>query len=176
MIVRYYICQFHYRSAVDFNEDGLKLASKQFAKLEEVVKKLYNITQDDKEPTDTLGEIYSNSIEAMSDDFNTPVVMAEVIKFVKEANSAITNKNIEKAKEANFIVKNLLEDVLGLKFDKTIKEELGDIPNEIKTKAEARWQAKKNRDFAKADILRAELVKLGYEILDSKDGYQIKKI
>lgn len=175
MIVRYYICQFHYRSAVDFNEDGLKLASKQFAKLEEVVKKISTLTKEEKVATEELGNIYNNAIIAMEDDFNTPVVMAEVIKFIKEAGFVATTEDIEKAKEANYIIKNILEDVLGLKFDKTIKEEVDTIPNEIKTKAEARWQAKKDRDFAKADQLRKEISDLGYEILDSKDGYQIKK-
>ena len=41
--------------------------------------------------------------------------------------------------------------------------------------AEKRWQAKQNRDFAQADNLRGELLKMGFVILDKKDGYEVKK-
>ena len=47
---------------------------------------------------------------------------------------------------------------------------------ETKHKAEERWQAKKDRNFAKADELRAKLSALGYNILDTREGYQIQKI
>ena len=50
-----------------------------------------------------------------------------------------------------------------------------EIPDNIKAKAEARWLAKQNRDFATADALRNEISSLGYEIKDAKDGYEILK-
>ena len=41
--------------------------------------------------------------------------------------------------------------------------------------AEERWNAKLNKDYAKSDLLRSKLLEMGYEILDKKDGYDIKK-
>ena len=64
------------------------------------------------------------------------------------------------------------DEALGLKLNE-IKEE--EIPAEILEKAENRWQAKLNRDWEVADTLRAELLNLGYEILDSKTEYKVVK-
>ena len=62
--------------------------------------------------------------------------------------------------------------VLGLNMDNLVEN---NIPDEIKHLAEKRWNAKKNRDFAKADDLRNQLLSLGYEIKDNKDGFEILK-
>ena len=62
--------------------------------------------------------------------------------------------------------------VFGLKLD---EEQVVEIPEDIKDLAEKRWQAKKNKDWATADKLRDEILNQGYQILDTKDGYEIKK-
>ena len=51
-----------------------------------------------------------------------------------------------------------------------------DIPQEVKDMAETRWNAKLEKNWAVADEMRNKLTALGYQILDSKDGYQIKKL
>ena len=51
-----------------------------------------------------------------------------------------------------------------------------DIPDEVNTLAEKRWQAKKDRDFKLADSLREEIQKLGYLVKDTRDGYDLSKI
>ena len=56
--------------------------------------------------------------------------------------------------------------------DKKLKS---DVPEDIKKLAEDRWQAKKEKNFALADSLRQEILTKGYEIKDSKDGYEILK-
>ena len=101
MVVRYFIVQFHYRSAVDFNEDGLVLAKKQFEKFEELVQNVRNLTKDQKMPTGELEEIYSSSLDALQDDFNTPVVIAQMLKFAKILMQIVAKEDKEKAKEAN---------------------------------------------------------------------------
>ena len=88
-----------------------------------------------------------------------PKAIACVQKMLKEPRSKDVYYSLLKFNE-----------VLGLNF-----EEENDIPNQIKEKAEARWQAKKNRDFATADALRNEILSLGWEIKDNKDGYEIIK-
>ena len=50
------------------------------------------------------------------------------------------------------------------------------VPEEIKVLAQERWNAKKERNFAKADEIRNVLTEKGYSILDSKDGYEIQKL
>ena len=66
--------------------------------------------------------------------------------------------------------------MLGLSLDKAAPaEEEQDIPEDIKELAEKRYQAKKQKDFATADALRAKISEQGYAVLDSKDGYKIVK-
>ena len=64
---------------------------------------------------------------------------------------------------------------MGLSLDKAqpAQEEQTDIPEDIQKLAEERFEAKKRKDFAQADALRAKLTELGYSVLDSKDGFKI---
>ena len=63
-------------------------------------------------------------------------------------------------------------EVLGLNLDDLTNT---NIPDEVKQLAEERWNAKKNRDFGKADELRNKISSLGFEIKDTKDGFEILK-
>lgn len=173
MVIRYFILQFQYRSAVDFNEESLELAAKQFAKIEESVKGLRSITQEiDKNIVSSeLIAIKEKFEEAMNDDFNTSLAMVEFNKLIKIIN---THDNLSQiAPQINYLISALGEDVFGLRFSESKQQD--DIPSDIKVMAEERWVAKQSRDWAKADELRAKLLNLGYEILDSKDGYKINK-
>ena len=64
--------------------------------------------------------------------------------------------------------------MFGLSLDK-IKEEKSEIPAEIIEKADKMQEARKVKDYATADILRAELLALGYIVKNTKDGYEIEK-
>ncbi|MGN0961674.1 MAG: cysteine--tRNA ligase [Christensenellales bacterium] len=178
MVVRYFILGFHYRSAVDFSDDGLKLADKQFNKLRELVNGLRNITTEKssnlKNPE--LKEIYNNFVSAMNEDFNTPVAMVESNKLLKLIPQVIVSKDIDLVKEMNFIIDRLAGDVLGLSFGELTSTKIeNSIPAEIEEKAKLRWEAKKNKDWTTADKYRDEISSLGYNILDTKDGYKLEK-
>lgn len=175
MVVRYFILQFHYRSAVDFSKDSLELASKQFEKTKEAVKKLRAISTKSTANivTPELKEIKEKFVEAMNDDFNTALAMVEFNKLIKIIN--MSNNLPVIADEVNYLISKLGEGVLGLDFGGVDNNENNDIPSDIQQLAEERWIAKQNKDWAKADQLRVKLTNLGYEILDSKDGYKINK-
>jgi len=174
MVVRFFILNFHYRSAVDFSEDALKLAEKQFEKINEAVNKVRKISQNQvcEIKNEELNDILNKFKEAMNEDFNTPLAIVEFNRLVKFVNT--NNINESTAAELNYLFKALGEDVLGLVFEtEDEKEEI--IPENIIKMAEERWVAKKNRDFVKSDELRNQLLSLGYEIVDSKDKYKINK-
>jgi len=173
MIVRYLILQFHYRSNVDFSADALALAERQFVKIQESINMLRKITNEmDDNLTQELDEIKLKFEEAMNEDFNTPLAMVEFNKIFKIINTA--NNLQEIAPKLNYLIKTLGEDVLGLVFANE-QPKAEELPNEVAALAEERWQAKQNRDWAKADELRVKLSSMGYEVLDSKDGYKITK-
>jgi cysteinyl-tRNA synthetase len=50
------------------------------------------------------------------------------------------------------------------------------LPDTIKKLVAARHQAKANQDWARADVIRAEIAEAGYEVLDTKDGVKVKKL
>lgn len=177
MVVRYFTILSHYRSSIDFNDDGLKLAQNQFNKINEAVSSLRKETTELKEITDAeLLEIKNNFILAMQDDFNTPVAISHFIKIPKVISSALQNKDKEKLAQINTLVSDLGEKILGLNFITEKSNTKNEIPEEIKLMAEQRLKAKAEKDYAKADELRNKIQSLGYTIKDSKDGYTIEKI
>ena len=177
MTVRYFIEQFHYRSNVDFSDDGLSLAEKQFAKLKESVNSVRVITTniDSKLTNQELIDIYNNFVNAMNEDFNTPLAMVELNKIMKVISNAIKNNLTEIYPQINYVVSAFAEQVLGLDFGEVdTQQKVVEIPNKVKELANLRWEAKQNKNWAKSDELRDEIKALGYVILDRKDGYDIE--
>ena len=177
MVIRYFILQFHYRSAVDFSDDGLKLADKQFVKLQESINAVRTITSEESTEINNpeLKAIYQAFIDAMNEDFNTPVAMVEFNKIIKFIGQNIQSDNVDILKEINLFVRRLGCDVLGLDFGEISLKVVEDIPSEIIELAKLRWEYKQNRDWVNADKYRDEILNKGYAILDSKDGYKIEK-
>lgn len=66
--------------------------------------------------------------------------------------------------------------VLGLALDTESAPEKVEAPEEVIKLAELRLKARKDKDWAQSDVLREQISKLGYQIIDKKDGYDIKKI
>jgi len=175
MVIRYFIQLFHYRSAVGFADDELNIAEKQFEKIRASVLALREKTTSVAEITDPeIKEIYSQFIDAMDEDFNTPLAIVEFNKILKVIAKAIAENNTMLYPQLNKFIKDLGEDVLGFQFGSANKKS-DDIPEEIKDLAQARWQAKQNKDWAMADSLRQEILQKGYVILDAKEGYKIER-
>jgi len=173
--IRYFILQFHYRSAVDFSDDGLNIADKQFNKLNENISAITKITTEEKEISDAeLTEIYNNFINAMNEDFNTSLALVEFNKINKIISNALSQGKSELYPQINYFVNKLGKDILGLHFTMQ-SEKHDDIPGEIKDLADKRWQAKLNKNWTDADALRNEILEKGYVILDNPNGYKIEK-
>jgi len=116
---------------------------------------------------------------AMSDDFNTALALSDLFGYFKEVSRLTAEGNPRARRITNQIRKTY--SLLGL-FKKDAdayfaqygkKEE---IPSEVKAVAEARKEARAQKDWAKSDELREELKKLGYAVKDSKDGYELSRL
>lgn len=173
--IRFFVLQFHYRSVIDFSDEAISSAQKQLNKIGEFVLSVERLAKEERNPTGDLADIYKACLEAMDDDFNTPVLLAEVLKLVKVGSGYVKEENKEKAQELLYIINKVVYNIMGLKFaaEKENAEEV--ISEEVKALAKARWQAKKNKDFVKADEIREKLSCLGYDIKDTKDGYDLIK-
>jgi len=176
MVVRYFVHQFHYRSAVGFTDDGLKIAEKQFEKLNDSVNSVRNITTEVCDIVDEeLKDIYNKFNEAMEEDFNTPLAIVELNRVLKIIPNAVSAKDVKICAQINKIITDLAESVLGLQFETKQEMVENSIPNEIENLAKLRWEAKQNKDWTLADKYRNEISDKGYVILDAKDGYKIER-
>ena len=162
-VIRLALMSSHYRQGLDWNEKIIHQSKK-------LLDKLYKILLDLK--LEDLVEIQNDSwIDPLMDDLNTPGFIANVNVLVKSYLSA--------SKEKKGILKSklvLLGNLLGIlqedpyswfesdKLDKNINEE------EIEALIVERNEAKMNKDFEKADFIRAELMSKGIELMDSSSG------
>ena len=112
-------------------------------------------------------------IESMDDDFNTAAGISNIFEIVKLTNTYLSGTSKKSKSDIVFAMELLVEltGVLGIMRDYN-KE---DIPDEVEKLAVERLNARKNRDFNLADILRNKIDELGYIIEDTKDGYMISK-
>ena len=119
--------------------------------------------------------------DAMRDDLNTSKAISYLFNIFKEAKEKIAKNDKSVMATLNSVI--CTYSLLGLfkEEPKTFVEQVDkklkfDVPEDIKKLAEDRWQAKKERNFALADNIRQEILTKGYEIKDSKDGYEISKL
>ena len=102
------------------------------------------------------------------DDLNTPGLITELNKIVKEHNSSSSNREAIKNKL------HLICSVLGILEDDSFNEVSEEFKNKIDELIVKRSKAKKNKDFEQADAIREELLGLGVEINDLSDGTEWK--
>ena len=110
--------------------------------------------------------------DAMSDDFNTPVLIAELFGAVKYINQIKDGNNTIGVEELEILKKtlnNFIFDVLGLENekDKSSKSKLADT---VKILINIRNQARKEKNFKLSDQIRNQLIDIGIQLKDSKDG------
>ena len=171
-VVRFFMMQAHYRSVLDFSNEALLASEKGFLKLMEAVTSLSNI-----EATEVINDFdvikwKSNCYAAMNDDFNTPILIAELFSAVKYINQIKDNKasiNISSLTVLTETMQQFVFDILGLKkaASNDQNHKLGEtIELLIKMRNEARAQ----KDFALSDKIRDELIGIGIQLKDGKDG------
>ena len=177
MTIRFFILQAHYRSPVDFSNEALQAAEKGLSRLMEAVDGLEKITPAATSNVD-VKSLRTKCFEAMNDDLNTPIVISHLFDGAKMINNIIAGNNTISAddlKELKEVFHTFCFDILGL------KEEIGSSDGReaaygkvVDMLLEQRVKAKANKDWATSDLIRNELTALGFEIKDTKDGFEWK--
>ncbi len=165
---RYLCLGTHYRKRLLFSWEILDQAKVSFGRLKQNIIALREMVKDKYDPRDasTPKEAKEKFTEAVNDDLNMPQALAVLWGVVRD----------EKLREIEKL--NLLYDfnrVLGLDLDKA-EEEKQDAPAYIMDMVNERIAAKKAKDFKLADELRDKVKELGWEIVDKKDGAEVKAI
>jgi len=156
-VIRLALLSTHYRQALDWNDNVIHQAKKLLDKLYSLLNEL-NDVKESKEPDNDL-------IEILLDDLNTPGLMANINKLLKNAES------LEEGDKPN-LKSNLLliGKLMGILEDKSYNQISSEFKDKVDNLIEDRSNAKKKRDFELADKIRSELKDLGVEINDSPEG------
>ena len=156
-VIRLALLSTHYRQALDWNDNVIHQAKKLLDKLYSLLNEL-NDVKESKEPDNDL-------IEILLDDLNTPGLMANINKLLKNAES------LEEGDKPN-LKSNLLliGKLIGILEDKSYNKISSEFKDKVDNLIEDRSNAKKKRDFELADKIRTELIDLGVEINDSPEG------
>ena len=162
MPLRYFLLSTHYRSPLNFDDEGFQMYIKEWQKLETAVKSLYlkldlalEIKDNVKVISENIRTDLSNFNSAMEDDFNTANAITSLQSIIKLINSSLRQKStFEFLNELLFAVKYMI-DVLGLRIDFNPMDQ--DSRNVYKD-----WEAaRKEKNFSLADKLRNELISRG---------------
>lgn len=172
MVVRFFILQAHYRSTLDLSDSALQAAEKGYRKLMAAADTLQKIKTSETSSF-KVDELIAKFFAAMNDDFNTPILIAHLFDGVKLINSINDGKESINAEDLETLQKHFqtfIFDVLGLKNEEqnTGNDEL--LDGVMATLIELRLQAKNNKDWASADLIRNELSKLNIVLKDTKEG------
>ena len=156
-VIRLALLSTHYRQALDWNDNVINQAKKLLDKLYSLLNEL-NEVKESKEPDNDL-------IEILLDDLNTPGLLANINKLIKNAGS------LEEG-DKPYLKSNLLliGKVMGILEDQSYNQISGEFKDKVDSLIEDRSNAKKKRDFELADKIRSELIELGIEINDSPEG------
>ena len=157
-VIRLALLSSHYRQGLDWNEKVIYQANK-------LINKLYEIKDDLEEVVIPKNNKTSlDAILILMDDLNTPGLITELNKIVKEYNSSeVDRENIK-------MRLSLISNVLGILQDETFNNISEEFKSKIDDLVTKRSDAKKNKNFELADEIREELLGLGVEIKDSSDG------
>ena len=166
LALRYFFLNAHYSKQQNFTLDELKSC-------DTALTRLYKSVVEHKTAVETteldLESHYIKFKDAINDNLNFPLALSVLwdTSKIKPRNKAVYEMMLKFDKALGLDLENA---------EKYITEEHQDVPEDVKTLAEKRWQAKKNKDWGTADTLRNQLKEMGYEIKDSADGYTINKI
>lgn len=169
MDYRYLCLGTHYRKRLLFSWEILEQAKTAMTRLKQNVQQIRDEAKknfDERDASLPEGE-RDKFLDAVNDDLNMPQALAVLWGVVR-------NDKLSAIEKMNLV--NDFNRVLGLDLDKDIEAGSTNVPAEIMELVEKRIAAKKAKDFKKADALRDELKSLGWEVLDKKDGVEVKEI
>lgn len=172
MAVRFFMMQTHYRSTLDFSNEALQASEKGFARLMASIK-LLDTLKTSPTSTSNIKELEQDCFNAMNDDFNSPILIANLFEGSRIINSVNDEKETITADDL-VILKKLMHDfafdVMGLKSETSNSSSDKALQGVMEVILEIRKDVKAKKDFAASDKLRDDLNKLNITIKDTKDG------
>ncbi|MCH5161829.1 MAG: cysteine--tRNA ligase, partial [Clostridiales bacterium] len=160
---RYFCMNTHYRNKLNFTFEGLDAAQTTYNRLRGIISGAKDAPAGSPDTVKKLNEYKAKIIDAVCDDLNFPLALGELWTAVKSPCRELYDMAVS------------LDALFGLDLHLPVEKQEEQIPDEVKAIADERFEARKNKDWAKSDALRNKLDELGYSVLDNKTGYELKK-
>ena len=176
--IRFFLLSVHYRNPINFSDTEMNSVKQGYDRIRNAIENLEFLAKNgDDEMTDAekndlknFGNLEQKFEDAMSDDLNTADAIASIFEMVSHANIiSKAGASREYAKEAKEKIQNLC-DIIGImqnRSDSSHEDE------KIKKLVDERQEARKSKNYARADEIRDELAEMGITLKDTPQGVQI---
>ena len=177
MTIRFFVLQAHYRGTVDFSNEALQAAEKALDRMLEGYRRLLALSPADASTVD-VSNYRTRCYEAMDDDLNTPTVIStlfDACKVINSANDGKVSLTAEQIDELKDLYQTFLIDILGIKTDiveGSNANALEPFEKAVDLLLQIRNDAKAKKDWATSDLIRDKIKEIGFDVKDTKDGYE----
>lgn len=171
-VVRFFMMQAHYTSVLDFSNDALLAAEKGFFRLMDAISKLNQIIPTGETAQFNVAEWRQKCYAAMNDDFNSPILIAQLFEAVKFINSVADGKASMSKADLEIMRQTMhafVFDVLGL-TQVTESQSSDKLDAAMQVLIELRMRARNDKNWALSDKIRDDLAAAGIVLKDGKDG------
>jgi len=173
-VVRFFMMTSHYRSELDFTNDGLLSAEKGYERLTEAFGKVSKLnTNDSSNCKEAIAAVQSNCAAAMNDDFNTSKLIAELFELatiINKIDSKDYTADHDDISKMNDIIQGYFVQVLGVNFESNTNNQSQAMEHLMKLIIEIRKDSREKKDFVTSDKIRDYLQQAGIELRDGKEG------
>ncbi|MDE5723791.1 MAG: cysteine--tRNA ligase, partial [Paramuribaculum sp.] len=179
MTIRFFILQAHYRGTVDFSNEALQASEKALQRMLEGRRRLQQLKASDESTVD-VAAVEARCYEALDDDLNTPMVIAAlfdacgIINRINDGHDKATQADIDALRA---LFDTFLGEILG------VTDELGaaaagggaslkPFEDAVELLLQIRAEAKAKKDWATSDLIRDRLKEIGFNVKDTRDGWE----
>ncbi len=185
-VVRFFMLSAQYRTPLNFSEDLVQDAEKGLERILNGAEKLKGIADKNNgkktsaEEQKILEEEIPKYIErfdtAMDDDLNTADAISVIFELVRFTNSSTNEESSSGFADCLYrVLEELSDKVLGISLTRKSESFDDDFVSQIEAMIAERTAAKKEKNFARADEIRAELLEMGIVLEDTREGVKWKK-
>ncbi|GAL66733.1 cysteine--tRNA ligase [Jejuia pallidilutea] len=171
-VIRFFMAQSSYRSVLDLTDDGLKASEKGYNRLMEAINLLPKLNTS-KTSSIKIEDWKQKCYDAMNDDFNSPILIAQLFEATKYINQIKEGKETLTAEDLGLLKDTMnafVFDVLGLRNEAETSSGTDKLTGAVEVLIKLRQEARANKDFAMSDKIRDELAEVGIQLKDGKDG------
>ncbi len=171
-VVRFCFMQAHYRSVLDISNEAMVASEKGLQRLLEALEVAKLLTPNNSSSLD-ISTWRKSCYDAMNDDFNTPILIAnlfEGIRFINLVNDKKETLTAEDIATLTETISTFIFEILGIKDEKATSNNSEKLEGVVKMLIGMRNEARANKNFALSDQIRDELLALGIHLKDGKDG------